>query len=558
LFLGNALKVRAQEASFYISPPSGSYDIGQTFFLDVFINTGGAAINASQATIYFPSDKLKVVGISKSNSIFDFWTKEPVYSNSKGQVSFGGGLPSPGFRGEVGKVITISFQGKISGEAKVYFGGEIILANDAWGTNLFSSSYGGTYSIGSVDVPETLPPEVPRGAPAAPEINSLTHSEPDKWYSKSFPRFQWNLTDDIVGVSIALNQKSIFDPGNISQGVFNSKAFERIEDGVWYFHIKLQNDRGWGNTTHFKIQIDSLPPYPFEIIIDNEGDPTNPFPFLYFEAKDDTSGISHYEIKIGEGDIFNLIEVQTNPLRLPHQAPGIHSLEVTALDEAGNKTSTSSEVRIESIPVPKISVCQDVFVSGEEILYIEGSALPDIKVIIFFNKNEELIKEWEILSDEEGHWSLKETGLFKSGIYRILARAKDSRGAISNPSEECVVKVILKGISIGSWIISYEVITLAFTPLSLIGLAGLIYLFWKIRKTRKTIEKETKDLKKKFYKEYNELQEGVKKQLEVLKKTRAQRELTGEEKKMEENLLRDLSDIEKVIRKELKDIEEIK
>jgi len=555
LSFGLSQPSRAQEASFYLSPASGSYDLGRTFSVNLLINSGGAAINAAQATIYFPSTILKVIDVSKINSIFTLWIQEPIYSNSKGEISFGGGLPSPGFRGAEGKVITIYFQGKSAGKAEISFGGEAILANDPWGTNLFSYSSRGTYFIG---VPEEIPEEVPELAPAAPKVSSPTHPQPEKWYSNNNPELQWILGTDITGVSTALNQKSIFDPGNVSEGVFSSKTFEGLEDGVWYFHIKLQNKNGWGRISHFKLQIDTQSPHPFDITVDNEGDSTNPRPLLYFQAQDDTSGISHYEIKIGKGDIFSIVEVQTNPFHLPLQNPGTHSLEIKAVDRAGNKTLSISEVKIESIGVPEITVCQDVFLAGEELLLIEGSALPNVKILLFFKKDEILVKKWEVFSDEKGNWSLTESGLFKSGIYKILARAQDSRGATSNPSEGCVVRVILKGITLGPWIISYETITLLFIFLFFVGLAIVIYLIWRMQRTKRAIDRESKDLKKKFYKEYQELREDIQAQLEMLKEAKSQRELTGKEKEMERRLLKDLYDIERVIREELKDIEEIR
>jgi uncharacterized membrane-anchored protein YhcB (DUF1043 family) len=551
---GFPLTAKAQEASFYLSPSGGSYDVGQTFSVNVFVNSEGAAINAAEAKVYFPTDKLKVIGLSKSNSIFSLWIKEPVYSNVNGIISFGGGLPNPGFRGSAGKVITISFLGKASGQAKVYFEGEVILANDPWGTNLFSYSSGGSYAIG---VPEELPPETPSKIPPAPKVSSPAHPQSDKWYSNNNPEFQWVLTSDIIGVSTAFNQKLITDPGNTSEGIFTSRIFAGVEDGIWYFHIKAQNSIGWGYVAHFRIQIDTLSPHPFEITIDNEGDATNPRPLLYFDAKDDTSGINHYEIKIGRGEVFSIVEVQSNPFRSPHQAPGTHSLEIRAVDKAGNKTLATSEMKVESIPVPEITVCQEVFLSGEEALFIQGSAQPNIEVLLFFEKDEELIKEWHVFSNEEGSWSLREEDLFKSGIYIIVARAKDARGTISNPSKECVVRVILQGISIGPWIISYRILTIILIILFLIGLIVLIYLVKRIRKTRESIERESKDLKEKFYKEYKELQEDIEEQLGALRKAQSYRRLTGKEKEREERLLRNLSDIERVIKEELKDIEEI-
>lgn len=460
--------VRAQKASFYLKPATGNYSVGATFFVDVFINAEGIPINAAQAIISFPPEKLKVLEISKRNSVFSLWVEEPVFSNSQGKISFLGGLPNPGFIGETGKVITILFQAKASGEAKVSFGGEKILANDPKGTDIFSSSQGGTYSIFAPE--EILPPEKP-----LPEL-----------------------------------------PG-----------------------------------------IDTTPPHPFEIILDNEGDPTNPVPLLYFETKDDQSGMSHYEIKIDDQDFFRVEKGKTTPFRMPLQPPGIHRVSVKAIDKAGNFIESSTEVRIESIPIPQITICPEVFRSGEEMLYVGGTALPNSKVIVSLEKDGELIKSWEIVSDEEGDWSLAKEGLFKSGIYKILARAKDSRGAISNPSQVCFVKVVLGGISIGPWIISYKTLTSITIIPFFVLLLGVLYLFWRTRRTRKIIERETLDLKKKFYKEYNELRIGIEKELEVLRGTQTKRELTREEKKRQEELLEDLADVERVLRIELKDIEEM-
>jgi hypothetical protein len=548
-------KVLAQEASFYVSPETGTFKIGQNFSVSVLINTEGSAINAAQAILYFPTDKIKAVDISKTGSIFSLWTQEPTWSNTQGTVSFGGGLPSPGFRGQAGKVITITFQGKSSGEAKVYFGGEAILANDQWGTDVFSTSSGGTYTIGSTKV---IPLPQSSKVPATPEITSPTHPDPEKWYNDNNPKFQWDLGSDISAVSFALNQEPVFDPGPSSEKPIDSKLFTAQEDGVWYFHLKLKNTFGWSGVGNFKVQIDTQVPHPFEIKIDNEGDPTNPSPLLFFKAEDDTSGINHYEVQIDQKDVFNLTESQTNPYRLSPQYPGLHLLKVVAVDYAENKTQATLEIKIESIPVPQITVCPSDFISGEEVLHLEGTALPDSTVLIFFKKNDEVIKQEEANSNGEGLWTLNEESVLRSGLYRISARTRDSRGAISNPSEDCEVKVAVSGIAIGPWIISYFWGLMILVIILLVLLALLFYLVRRIFKAREKIEIETKDLKIKFYKEYYELQRDIMDQLERYRKVRAERDLSGEEKEAEMRLLSDLADVERVLREELRDIEEIK
>lgn len=279
---------------------------------------------------------------------------------------------------------------------------------------------------------------------------------------------------------------------------------------------------------------------------------------MYFEAEDNLSGISHYEIKIGEGDTFIIETGKTNPFRLPFQSPGVHNVYIMAVDKIGNFTDKTIEITIESIISPKITVCPDIFISGEEILYLAGSAPADSKVLIFFKKNGESIKEWEVSSDQNGDWFLTEGGLFESGIYEVSARTKDQRGAISNPSLPYFLKVSLKGLVIGQWIVSYKTISSIFTVLLIILFFVICYLLWRTRNRGKLIKREAADLKNKFYKEYNELRADIERQILLLRQRRERGELTEKEREMERELLKNLSDVEKVLTEELKDIERIK
>ena len=151
-----------------------------------------------------------------------------------------------------------------------------------------------------------------------------------------------------------------------------------------------------------------------------------------------------------------------------------------------------------------------------------------------------------------------EDDLIKSGLYKITARTRDTRGAISQESSPCFVKVILSGVAIGPWIIGYKTLALIVSIIFIIVLAGIFYLLLKVRKIQRLIKKETKDLKEKFYKEYNELQADIEAELEELKRSRGKRKITEKEKKREKELLKNLSDVKNVLEKELKDIEKIK
>ncbi len=174
-----------------------------------------------------------------------------------------------------------------------------------------------------------------------------------QWYNKNNVKFSWVLSSDITDVSILLDQKADSNPGNNSDGLFNAKTYENINEGIWYFHLKLKNKKGWGAISHYKIMNDLTPPLPFEITIVDGKETTNPQPTLLFATEDKLSGLSHYEVKIGDGDFFKIEppeEIAHNPFKMSYQDPGAHSILVRAYDKAGNSQSAASEVIIKPNP----------------------------------------------------------------------------------------------------------------------------------------------------------------------------------------------------------------
>lgn len=107
-FSGILLVNNALAAILYLEPKEGEYWKDDIFLVHLRIDTEGERINASQAQLTFPSDKLEVVEISQGNSIFSLWPEEPSFSNQEGKISFVGGVPL-GFQGK-GNIISIAFK----------------------------------------------------------------------------------------------------------------------------------------------------------------------------------------------------------------------------------------------------------------------------------------------------------------------------------------------------------------------------------------------------------------------------------------------------------------
>ena len=330
-----ALPAAAQAATLYFSPSSGSHDIGSDFNVTVGVNTAGVAINAAQATVSFPTNLLEVRGVAKSGTL-TLWPIEPSYSNSSGTISFAGGLPNPGYTGSGGSIITITFRGKAEGTASVTLGSASVLKNDGLGTNVYSGSNSGLYTI---TAPAPPPPEKP--LPLAPVISSTTHPDQNLWYASANPSFSWSKQSGVTAFSYSLDDQERKTPDTISEGALNSKNFTAVGDGTWYFHVRAQNENGWGPAAHFQIRIDTTPPLPFEIK-SLDGNPARVRrPRMSFSTTDATSGVHHYSLKINDGVIIEIDADATEPYTLSELSNGTYILEITAYDYAGNKVASS-------------------------------------------------------------------------------------------------------------------------------------------------------------------------------------------------------------------------
>jgi hypothetical protein len=535
---------KARAANLYFSPSSGSFNIGEPFSVGVYVSSTDQAMNAASANISFPQDKLEVISLSKTGTIFNLWVQEPIFSNSAGTITFEGIVLNPGFTGSAGKLINISFKTKSAGSATLAFSSGSVLANDGKGTNILTSVGSANFDISPKEIP---PPPV--GTPSAPEVSSPTHPDSEKWYSNNAPEFNWKLPPDIIGVSFLLNQKPIANPGPISDGLMESKKFENVEDGIWYFHIKFQNQKGWGQISHYKIQIDTKPPLPFEIKVKEGNETTNPQPTLTFEAKDETSGVDYYEVKIDQADP---IKIKEKEYQLPIQSLGKHIVIVKAVDLAGNYTLAMTEINILPIEAPVITDYPQTLLPGN-ILSIKGRAIPESKIKIYYQIDEKEIEMGETKSDKDGNFNFVATKPLEKGVYKIWAVAIDSFGAKSNPSEKIAIQVTPPVfIRIGKLAIDYLTTIVTLLVLILLIIFGMIWSWQKIKQRRKILKKETTEAEMVLYQAFGTLKEKVE---EEIKRLDGDPDLNEREKRISEKLKEALKSSEKLIEKEIKDIE---
>ncbi len=471
----------AQAATLSLTPTSSEIGIGEKMTIEIRIDSEGESFNAAQAVIRFPKDTLEVTALDKAESVFSFWLEEPQFSNTEGVISFIGGTPSGVSGGAVG-ILKIEFLARGTGSGALSLTEAAIAAADGSGTNVLSKINDAVITV----VPQRIIPKVPEPQqkipepeqiirevvpseklPSVPILKIPLYPEENRWYNLVAQfTVSWDLPLDISGVSTALNKYPNSIPPGRSEGLFDNKTFGALQDGIWYLHMRFQNNLGWGPAAHYRLAIDTYPPLGFELAV-VEGEATdNPTPTFRFETSDALSGLKEYQVRIGDGDLIKIPAAEFNgSFKLPLQSPGKRRITVKAVDQADN--GIEDDVVLEIIPIasPTITfVTKELFSNEEKGLTIKGAALPGVNVLLAVLREGILFANSTTQADERGNWEFTFDQPFRNGRYILTAQSQDERGALSLVVDSSEVRVKSK-----------PIIQIGFIQLGMGG--ALIFLF---------------------------------------------------------------------------------
>lgn len=334
----------ASTASLFLSQPTGTRIVGSVFTVSVMLNTGGQFVNAIEASLVFPPDKLQIVSPSLGTSIIGIWTDQPRFDNQSGLLNFQGGVPDPGVNVSQGVVATITFRVKSVGQAMVKFSDQSkVLLNDGLGSDILGQTGNGIYDL-------VLPP------PAGPRVISETHTDQARWYQSPTVALRWFNEPAAGGYSYVLNQEPIDIPDDISEGPRTSVVYKDLESGLYFFHVKASQEDVWGDATHFSVKIDAVPPAKFPIEISPSSRTDSRTPLIKFVTTDTLSGIDHYELKIvplNVEDASLAANTQQKPLFIEATSPysqefklGKYQIIVRVYDKADNFQEISKKLSI--------------------------------------------------------------------------------------------------------------------------------------------------------------------------------------------------------------------
>ena len=553
--LSAAVPAFAHAATLNFSPASGSHAVGATFSVSVYAESADQAMNAASGIVSFPWDKLEVVSISKTGSIFSLWPAEPSFSNSQGTVSFEGIVLNPGYTGANGKILTITFKTRGTGTANVSFSSGSVLANDGTGMNILNGMRVAVFTLASSGETSPAPQvETPVAIGNALNIISTTHPDQSKWYADNTPEFSWNLPSGALEVRTLIGKNQSGVPSVSYLPPISKKKIDELPDGTYYFTLQVRTSSGWSVVSRYRVNIDTTPPKPFSVTFPHGSKGWEPQPVVFFNTTDGESGVSHYDIKVGSDakPVKTAPTAESNPYVIPPQVPGTYTLLVAAIDNAGNVRNSSAEFTIEAIDAPTITYYPETMEEGD-ILKIRGTTYPNSDITVYIREGDSLISEEYTKSNSFGDFAVVVMKRLNSGAYTFTTRVKDARGAQSAETSPLSVSVQSEFVT---GFVSFVLKYLSAAILALLALGALVWggahLWFKIPRTIARMRREAQEAEKVTDKAFKVLRDGVANHVARLKKVK--RKLTAEEEEFLEQFEQKLEEAEEVIVKEIQDV----
>jgi len=321
---GLALAPKASAAILYSQAANQDVYEGQTFVVDWFLDTENQTINSIDLGLNFSRQIISAEDVNSGNSLVNIWIQYPKADNNAGKIQLTGGIPG-GVRGAKIPIFRSTFSALSPGNAFIALDpASKVLLNDGQGTETILKYKNLEFNV----YPKNF-------IPAA--LSSPTHPDSTKWYKTGDVEIKFDPKEG-VDYSYSFSSNIEITPGNEKQETNGDLWFKNLEDGVYYFKLNTKvGPSNWQEAGVYRVQIDRTSPVEFTPAIGSDPSLFGGNKFVSFSTVDKTSGISHYNIKIG---LFGRTYETQSPAKLYKPIIG-DNITVTAFDNAGNAREVS-------------------------------------------------------------------------------------------------------------------------------------------------------------------------------------------------------------------------
>lgn len=322
--------------------------VGDSFNLAILLAANGEKMDTMRVSFNFPADKLEATHFRLGN-LFPNVSPANQLDNQKGLV-YQGGFSITGPVSENGTLGEVTFKAKSAGSATLTFNDNSLLlgAGEVKNGNLAGRST--TITIAQAE----QEPQAPANTVLSPEgkvlftVNSPSHPDSQTWLANNTVTMEWDVEEgsDVVKFFFAFDEKPDTNPKQLipeAPAKGNRLVFDRVSDGVWYFHLKGQNSAGKDSkVVHYPVQIDVTQPNVIAPFLDKAEVASGESVQLSFGTLDQTSGIAYYTVRVDDKDLGR----QTSPYSLSVREAGEHAVRVQAYDRAGNASEGSVKLTV--------------------------------------------------------------------------------------------------------------------------------------------------------------------------------------------------------------------
>ena len=250
------------------------------------------------------------------------------------------------------------------------------------------------------------------------------------WTNNSRPELLFSTTDAISGIS-HYEVKIDYGPFIVQTSPY---SLPTLNDGVHTIKVRAY-DYALNYAEDFvNVYIDTIAPKPFAPIADPANWMSNTQPQISFVAKDELSGIEHYEVSINKGNFVT----QTSPYKLPSQPDGRHDIIVRAYDKAGNFADGTVKISIDTTPPEDltIQINQGAQVTNSTNVFLELNAADHLSGLhqMAFSLNGQEWNSW-VPFNYENLFTLSPNDGKKVVYFRVM----DLAGNIATPVNASII-----------------------------------------------------------------------------------------------------------------------
>jgi uncharacterized protein (UPF0333 family) len=166
------------------------------------------------------------------------------------------------------------------------------------------------------------------------------------------------------------------------------------------------------------------------------------------------------------------------------------------------------------IPPPKITVCPEIYNAGEETLYLEGVAEPNLNILIYLKSGEEIAGKWQIASSGEGRWVFYTKDLVRPGNYYLTAQSQ-TNNLSSGFSNQCQVRINLRGLAFGNFLLSFKYLSIIAGFILLFFIITAFYFAIRKRNARNKLKKEIAEVRIAMSQAFSALDKQTEKRIEL-------------------------------------------